>query len=126
MTRLPLNWVLALVALHSVVLGVAMLVWPLQILSAFGWEFTETRFYPAQSGLFLIILGIVYAMAIRQRAYVAIVVLSKAIAVTFLVSEAWRGSCPPIVYLTAAIDGFMGALVAIAWWQERAGQREVA
>lgn len=126
MTRLPLNWVLALVALHSVVLGVAMLGWPLEILEAFGWEFTETRFYPAQSGLFLIILGIVYAMAIRQRAYVPIVVFSKVFAVAFLVSEAWRGSCPPIVFLTAAIDGFMGALVAIAWWRERTSHREVA
>jgi hypothetical protein len=118
--------VLALVALHSVVLGVTMLVWPLEVLSAFGWDFVETRFYPAQSGLFLLILGIVYAAAIRVRAYVPIVVLSKAFAVTFLVAEAWRGSCPTIVYLTAVVDAVMGILVAVAWWRARARHPEVA
>lgn len=125
MTRLPLNWVLAPVALHSIVLGVVMLVWPLQVLSTFGWDFVETRFYPAQSGLFLLILGIVYTAAIRVRAYVAIVILSKAFAVAFLVGEAWRGSCPPIVYLTAGIDAIMGVLVALAWWRERSRHPEV-
>ena len=119
MPRLPLAPVLALVALHSVVLGLVMLIWPLDVLSFIGWDFQESRFYPAQSGLFLIILGLIYAAAIRQRAYVGIVVLSKACAVIFLVVEAWRGSCPPIVYLTAALDAALGAVVAMAWWQER-------
>jgi hypothetical protein len=123
--RLSLNRVLALVALHSIVLGVVMLVWPLQVLSAFGWDFVETRFYPAQSGLFLLILGLVYAAAIRVRPYVAIVVLSKAFAVAFLLVEASRGSCPPVVFLTAGIDAVMGLLVALAWWRARVDHPEV-
>jgi hypothetical protein len=118
-TRNPLNWVLAVVATHSVVLGLAMLVWPLAVLSVFGWEFSETRFYPAQSGLFLLILGIVYATAIGRPAYVGIVVLSKAFAVAFLVAEALSGSCPPVVYLTAALDALMGIAVLLAWRHQR-------
>ena len=96
-----------------------MLVWPLGVLSIFGWEFSDTRFYPAQSGLFLLILGVVYAAAIRQPAYVGIVVLSKAFAAAFLVAEALRGSCPPIVYLTAALDALMGVAVLLAWRRQR-------
>jgi hypothetical protein len=110
---------LALVAAHSILLGVVMLVWPFGLLSRFGWEVTGSRFFPAQSGLFLLILGIVYATAIRNRSLVWLVVLSKAFAVLFLAGEAFRGSCPPVVYATAAIDGLMGLAVAMLWWRER-------
>ena len=114
-----LSLLLAAVAAHSIVLGVVMLASPFWMLSNFGWEVSDSRFFPAQSGLFLLILGIVYAVAIRDRSLVWIVILSKAFAVAFLVGEALGGSCPPVVYVTAVIDGSMGAAVALLWWRER-------
>ena len=114
-----LSWFLALVAAHSILLGVLMLFWPLEFLGRFGWEYADSRFFPAQSGLFLLLLGIVYAVAIRERALVGLVVLSKAAAFVFLVSEVARGSGPVLLLLTAVIDGVMGAGVALLWWRER-------
>jgi len=113
------SWLLAAIALHSIVLGFAMLAAPFWMLSSFGWDAAGTRFFPAQSGLFLLILGIVYAAAVRNRSLVWIVILSKAFAVIFLVGEALGGSCPPVVYVTALIDGLMGSTVALLWWRER-------
>jgi uncharacterized membrane protein YwzB len=117
--RSLLSRVLAVVALHSIVLGVVMLAAPFWMLANFGWEPAGTRFFPAQSGLFLLILGIVYAAAVRDHRLVWIVVLSKAMAVVFLVGEALGGSCPPVVYVTAAIDGLMGLAVALLWRASR-------
>lgn len=117
--RSLLSLLLAAVAVHSIVLGIVMLAAPFWMLSLFGWDVASTRFFPAQSGLFLLILGIVYAAAVRDRSLVWIVVLSKAMAVAFLVGEALGGSCPPVVYVTAAIDGLMGLAVALLWWRER-------
>ena len=119
MKRSLLSWLLAAVALHSFVLGIAMLATPFWMLSLFGWDVGGSRFFPAQSGLFLLILGIVYAAAVRDRSLVWIVILSKAFAVAFLVGEALGGSCPPVVYVTALIDGVMGSAVALLWWRER-------
>jgi hypothetical protein len=114
-----LSWLLAAVALHSIVLGIVMLAAPFEFLSLFGWEVGGPRFFPAQSGLFLLILGAAYAGAIVNRSLVWIVILSKGLALMFLVGETMAGHSPPVVYVTAGIDGAMGAAVAILWWRER-------
>ena len=106
-------WVLAGVAFHSLALGVLMLAYPLAVLSRAGWSYDGSRFFPAQSGLFLLILGVVYAASIRHRPLAWVIVMSKAFAVVFLVAETRAGNCPPMVYLTAAADGLMGLVVGI-------------
>jgi hypothetical protein len=118
-SRTPLNWLLAAVALHSIALGAAMLAAPFELMGLFGWEVGGSRFFPAQSGLFLLILGTIYAGAIGNRALVWTVVLSKAMAFVFLIGETLAGHCPPVVYLTAALDGAMGVVVFLLYRRER-------
>lgn len=116
------RWVVAAVALHSVLLGVLMLAMPLRLLALVGWSYEGSRFFPAQSGLFLLILGVVYAAAIWRRSLVPVIVMSKAMAVVFLVGETIAGQCPPIVYATAAGDATMAALVL---WFATASARQL-
>ena len=119
MNPTPLNWLLAAVALHSIVLGTIMLAAPAAFMALFGWELTGSPFFPAQSGLFLLILGTIYAGAITNRSLVWTVFLSKGMAFLFLVGEAMAGHCPQIVYLTAALDGAMGLAVFLLYRHER-------
>jgi len=110
-SRRWLPFLLAAVALHSITLGVLMLWNPLMVLQWAGWFYEGSRFFPAQSGLFLLILGLVYAGALWHRPLAWVLVLSKVFAVVFLVTETMAGNCPPIVYLPALADGVMGLVV---------------
>lgn len=108
------RWIVGAVAAHSLLLGLLMLAVPLRMLALLGWSYPGSRFFPAQSGLFLLILGAVYLVALRRRSWAWVIVGSKAAAVLFLVGEAAAGNCPPIVFATAAGDGLMGLLVLVA------------
>jgi len=113
--------VVGLVAAHSMILGTAMLFAPRATMALFGWGYRGGTFYPSQAGVFLLLLGIAYAIGARQRAFARFLVGSKAVAVVFLVTQYVQGNAPPVV-LTAAIgDGVMGLAVAAALiWEDRA------
>jgi len=114
-----LSTALILVGVHSVVLGILMLLWPLALMQRVGWAYEGSPFFPAQSGLFLLILGCVYLVAVRYRVLASVLVFSKAAAVVFLVVETAAGYCPELVYLTAVADGLMGIAVAVLLYLTR-------
>jgi hypothetical protein len=114
-----LPFLLAGVALHSITLGILMLWNPLAVLQWVGWSYEGSRFFPAQSGLFLLILGVVYVGALWHRPLALVLVLSKVFAVVFLVAETMAGNCPRMVYLPALADGAMGLAVAVLLINER-------
>ena len=105
------------VSLHSIALGAAMLTVPQQILRLFGWQSAGPMFFPEQSGIFLVILGMAYAAGLWQRSFAWFLVISKAIAVVFLVAEYIRGAAPTMALHAAALDGLMCVVVgsALAW-----------
>ena len=112
--------VISLVALHSIALGWAMLLYPRWTLALCGWEYAGGTFFPAQSGLFLLLLGGAYAAAIQRRSFAWFLVVSKAVAVVFLIAENFRGTAPDRVLVAAVLDGLMGTSVAIACiWEAR-------
>ena len=114
------------VALHSLLLGSLMLVCPGRVLALTGWKCEGSLFFPSQSGLFLLILGCGYAAGIRHRPFAWFIVASKSAAVAFLVVQYFLGNAPVLLLPVAALDGVMGAAVAVAVRREARGAQSGA
>ena len=107
--------IISAVAIHSFILGVALLCQPFWALEFAGWDYNGSRFFPAQSGIFLIILSGAYFAGIKWRQFAWFLVMTKATAVIFLISESFYGGAPVrTLLLSALLDGLMGAAVAVA------------
>lgn len=106
--------VICAVGLHSLCLGAAMFVHPHGTLALAGWAYEGPRFFPAQSGIFLILLGAACFAGLRWHHFVWFIVASKATAVMFLCYEALAQGAPNAVLLAALLDGLMGAAMAAA------------
>jgi len=113
----------AAVALHSIVLGAAMLFFPTWTLATFGWEYDGPTFFPSQSGIFLLLLGVAYAGGIHHRPFAFFLVGSKTCAVIFLVVQYFANQRQGVVLAAAALDGMMGAAVALALVLEARSRR---
>lgn len=110
----------AAVAAHSLVLGIAMLLQPLATLTLTGWDYRGPAFFPAQSGIFLLVLGGAYVVGVWRVSFAWLLVASKAAAVVFLVTAYSLGAVPNIALLAALLDGVMGIGVAAALlWEMR-------
>ena len=120
--RVVLDAVLLVVAAHSIILGLALLFFPLWVLRFVRWEYSGPSFWPSQAGLFLAILGFAYASAIRLRSLIWLLIGSKASALVFLVVSVVVGNAPRVVVLIACGDGAMGLAVALAFWQLKRAQ----
>jgi hypothetical protein len=120
--RLEITLIL-LIALHSLVLGVAMLFQPAFTLKLFfSWNYQGPMFFPAQTGVFLVLLGSVYLTAIWHREYTWFIIASKIAAVLFLISQFFLlgPAAPKTVLVAAVLDGLMGASVtAVFIWRAR-------
>jgi hypothetical protein len=103
----PLRWLILLVGAHSCLLGVLMLGAPRAVLGILGFPASLPLFFPSQSGLFLLILGVCYLHAAAQPSYVFVILLSKALAVAFLVVHTVFFAAPPIIWAAASGDALM-------------------
>lgn len=111
------------VALHSIILGAAMLIRPMLVLELSGWQYDGDAFFPQQAGIFLTLLGGAYAMALWHRHFAWFLVVSKTVAVAFLVGEHLFGTAPKVILVAALLDGLMGAAVAITMIWDAMSQR---
>lgn len=102
-----------------------MLLFPAEMLRFSGFAPHDILFFPSQSGIFLVILGVSYLWAIRERSYVKIVILSKAAAVCFLLVHILTSALPPLV--VAAAFGDAGMLIIVFWaWRKSVGHGSTA
>ena len=109
----PLHWLILLVGTHSCLLGVLMLGAPRTVLGILGFPASVPLFFPSQSGIFLLVLGLCYLRATTRPSYVFVILLSKALAVPFLVVHAVFFAAPPIIWAAAAGDALMLAAVGL-------------
>ena len=122
--RQRLQWgardlVVLAVAMHSITLGISLLFFPLPALRLVGWAYAGPAFWPSQAGLFLVILGVAYALAVRTRPLVWLIVGSKAGAVVFLFTSVVMGNAPPVVARLACGDGLMALAVLVVCRREK-------
>ena len=108
-----------LIALHSLVLGLAMVFQPTLILKFFGWGYQGPMFFPTQAGVFLALFGILFMAFLFHRTLTWFIVVVKTAAVIFLLSQHFilGPEAPGTILLAALFDGLMGASVAatIIW-----------
>lgn len=106
-------WLIFLVGCHSCALGLVMLFAPRFMLATFGFPASTPIFYPSQSGIFLLILGVLYLRALVVPSFVWTIFVSKALAIAFLfVHVAFLGA-PSIIWAAGAGDAAMLAAVAV-------------
>lgn len=115
--------ILSLVGAHSVLLGLIIYFFTQFFYKVFFAVPIEDIFFVRQSGIFLFLLGLVYLYPLRnlKKYYtlIKLVILSKVVAVIFLVWNAHFTTAPPMIYLAALFDGLMGAVVTVVYVQCR-------
>ncbi len=115
------NIIILLISLHSLILGVAMLFQPARMLQLSGWEYDGPLFFPAQSGLFLLLSAGVYFASVRHRKLLWFILASKTAAVAFLLAEYLIIVDAPLSMLIAALlDGLMAAIIAAIIFRQNA------
>lgn len=103
----------ALVTLHSVGVGAALLFWPAGALRLGGWEQPQDFFFVRQGGVFHLVVALGYALEYLQRRGTDLMVGAKCMAVIFLVSVSLATEVPPAVPLAAAGDLLMLSLLLV-------------
>ena len=109
-----LRVLIAVIGIHSTLLGIILLSAPRFMLQTFGFSATGSMFFPSQSGIFLLILGVCYLLALREPAYINVILISKAFAVSFLFAQAAFFSAPPSTWAMFAGDATMLLLLCAA------------
>lgn len=111
---------IVLIGVHSCILGALMLFAPEFMMRILGFSEPGPRFFPSQSGIFLLIIGIYYLLALVYPAFEITIPLSKSFAVLFLTVHALFLSAPPIIWAADLGDLLMlAAFVGALFWRNR-------
>lgn len=112
---------IAVIGLHSCGLGLLMLVATPFMLNLAGFQAAMPIFFPSQSGVFLVIMGIFYLMALRWPPFEWTILISKGFAVVFLTIHAGFLSAPRMIWAVNLEDALMlaGFAGAVAWRNHR-------
>jgi hypothetical protein len=113
-----LSTVLWLVALHSITIGLALIAQPTLLMELAGFSPECERFFPAQGGVFHVLMAVAYAMGatnIKKYHYLIIFsIIVKAVATLFLMVYCFAVEFKWIVLLSGIGDGVMGLIIFLA------------
>ncbi|MGD9900354.1 MAG: hypothetical protein AB7T22_14615 [Calditrichaceae bacterium] len=114
-----LSLVLWAIAVHSFLVGLGLIIQPPVIMKLFGFKSCGEHFFPAQGGVFHIVMASAYVMAashpLQNRIMIVFSIWVKAAATIFLllyfliVESIW------IVLASCIGDGVMGLLIFLAY-----------
>ncbi len=108
-----------LVAIHSLILGIFIFLFTDLFYRLLLRSSIENFFFVRQSGLFLVCLACFYLSPLtdltRKHRAVLLIILTKVLAVLYLVTHAHFAPWRPIIYLAALGDGLMGLLLAVCY-----------
>jgi hypothetical protein len=114
---------LFLVGAHSILLGLTIIFFTEFFYNVFFAVNIENIFFVRQSGIFLFLIGFFYLyplLSLKENySLILLTVVSKAVAVLFLITNAKLTSAPAMIYLAAFFDGLMGAVLTIVYVQCR-------
>lgn len=115
-----LKLVVLFVGLHSVLLGAGIYFFTGAFYQFFLGEPIANPFFVRQSGIFLFLIGLFYLFPLTNlNSYHKIIILSivsKIFAVIFLITNAHLTPYPPMIFLTAVIDGFMAIALSVPYY----------
>ena len=114
----PLSMVLYLVALHSFLMGIIMVTQPSLIMKLAGFSPECERFFPAQGGVFHILMAVAYLMgAVDVEKYHYIIIFSivvKSVATVFLLVYCFTVEFKWIILLSGIGDCLMGLMIFLS------------
>jgi len=114
-----LQTVLGLVAAHSVVMGVLLVTQPAALMEFSGFSGNYERFFPAQGGVFHLLLSVVYLMGAtnieKYRHFIVFSIFGKAVATFFLMTYCFTVEFKWIVLLSGIGDCVMGLMIFLAF-----------
>jgi hypothetical protein len=110
-----LDWLVALIAAHSLAVGLALVFLTEWGVRFGGWPGAEPLFFPRQFGVFHFAIAAAYLVERFVYRGVSILLIAKLTAVVSLLDATWRYGGPWTVPLSALADGLMGAVVLVAW-----------
>jgi hypothetical protein len=108
-------WLVVLVALHSIAVGLILLLAPAFTLRFGGWDAAAggTLFFVRQGGAFHLAIATGYLLEWTRRRSVTLLCATKALATVFLGAMALAEPGPWAVPFSAAGDAAMGLAVAL-------------
>jgi hypothetical protein len=116
--RRILQWVLWLVAIHSICFGIALIVMPIEIIEFFGFRLYE-KFFAVQGGVFHLVISAVYIMAALKpedsARFIFVSCFTKFSATIFLFSYYFFENQIFVVLLSGVGDFLMGAAILLSY-----------
>lgn len=113
--RTILVWVLWVAAIHSLFTGIGLLLQPTWLLTWGGWRAPVEPFFPAQGGVFHILMALLYLYAAsnRRRMHILLpfIVTVKATATVFLAAYVFAVQWIWMVAASAVFDGLLAAVL---------------
>lgn len=110
-----LSVLLWLVALHSLIVGIGLIILPSSVFELLGFELTFDRFFSTQGGVFHIAMAVGYAMAgynkIKFEQLIVFSIIVKFIATVFLITYFLFITSQWLVILSGISDFIMGASI---------------
>lgn len=108
MSRRVESWLISAIALHSLIVGLALLFlgnWGLRL---GGWEEASPLFFSRQAGAFHVVVAIGYFLEYRRYGSIYLLLIAKTVAVIFLSTTMIVDDSPWTVPVSALGDGLMG------------------
>ncbi len=114
-----LSVVLCLTAWHSFLMGLALIIQPPAFMEIVGFSRIGERFFPAQGGVFHVLMGIAYVLgAVDSEKYhnlILFAIIVKVGATVFLMVYCFAVEFKWIVLLSGIGDYIMGLAILITW-----------
>jgi hypothetical protein len=107
------------VGVHSIMLGIFVYFFTELFYRMFFGVQAENLFFVRQSGVFLFLAGLFYLYPLvdlkKYYSVILLVIVSKIIAVYFLISNAQFTPAPAMIYLAAFFDGLMCVFLILTY-----------
>ena len=128
LTRRIFQWILWLIAIHSICFGLALIIFPVSFIELFGFRLLE-KFFADQGGVFHLIISAVYIMAARNPEnsgkFVFLACFTKFSAAVFLISYFLFDTHILMVLFSGFMDFLMGLGILISYGLFRRFQEEL-
>jgi hypothetical protein len=109
------------VGMHSILLGLIIYFFTDFFYGLFFATKVENLFFVRQSGTFLFLAGLFYLYPLINLRYLynllLLVIVSKVVAVVFLISNAAYTAAPLMIYLAAFFDGLMAVVLVVVYFR---------
>jgi len=117
--RFYLKFILWIFVLHTIGVSLGLCLLPTRYLTYFGFEGYQGHFFQTQAGIFHLIMAVAYLLALfygeNSPALIFFAVITKSIALVFLMIYYLFFEQNWIIFFSAFGDGIMGILLIIVY-----------